>query len=198
MSRSAQRAKLVELATVIWRAFGVALPKLPPNTQAVMRRPVVDGDLRWVLSLMIAAALGINRSQRADVAELGRVRGLEPDVQRVLMAEMGAGYVVAHIDTLLPRFAELPRALTSAKQDDIASALARAVNGWPDAARSLNDWLEGPDVLEAAWALVRRFPDPNAGRPSLWGEAPDAPSTTTPKRGERFDHADYSARRKKR
>ena len=110
---------------MMWRAFGVALPKLPPNTQAVLRRPVVDGDLRWVLSLMMAAALGINRSQRADVAELGRVRGLEPDVQRVLMAEMGAGYVVAHMDTLLPRFAELPRVLTSAKQDDIADALAR-------------------------------------------------------------------------
>jgi hypothetical protein len=45
MNRSAQRAKLIELATVIWRAFGVALPKLPPNTQAVLRRPVIDGDL---------------------------------------------------------------------------------------------------------------------------------------------------------
>ena len=198
MSRSAQRAKLVELARVLWQAFGLALPKLPQNTQAVLRRPVVDGDLRWVLSLMMAAALGINRSQRADVAELGRIRGLDPDLQRVLMAEMGAGYVVAQMDSLLPRFAELPRVLTSAKQDDAASALARAVNGWPDAARSLNDWLEGADDLQAAWALVRRFPDPNAGRPSLWGEAPDAPSTTTPKRGERFDHADYSARRKKR
>ena len=198
MSRSAQRAKLVELAVVIWRALGVAMPSLPQNTQAVLRRPVVDGDLRWVLSLMMAAALGINRSQRADVAELGRGRGLEQDMQRVLMAEMGAGYVVAQLDALLPRFAELPRALISVKPDDIATALVRAVNAWPDGARPLNDWLESTEVLQAAWALVRRFPDPNAGRPSLWGEPPDAPSATTPQRGERFDHADYSARRKKR
>ena len=198
MSRSAQRAKLVELATLIWRTLDVALPRLPQNTQAVLRRPVVDGDLRWVLSLIMAAALGINRSQRADVAELGRVRSLEPDVQRVLMAEMGAGYVVAQLDALLTRFGELPRALTSAKQEDIAAALVHAVNAWPDAARSLNDWLESTEVLHAASALVRRFPDPSAGRASLWGELPDAPSATTPQRGERFDHADYSARRKKR
>jgi len=198
MSRSAQRAKLVELATVIWRALATALQSLPQNTQAVLRRPVVDGDLRWVLSLLMAAALGINRSQRADVAELGRIRGLEQDMQRVLMAEMGAGYVVSQMDALLPRFAELPSALNRAKQEDIAGALVRAVNAWPDAARSLNDWLESTEVLHAAWALVRRFPDPNAGRPSLWGEPPDAPSATTPQRGERFDHADYSARRKRR
>ena len=198
MSRSAQRAKLVELATVLSRALGVALPSLPQNTQAVLRRPVVDGDLRWVLSLLMAAALGINRSQRADVAELGRIRGLEPDVQRVLMAEMGAGYVIAQMDALLPRFAALPIVLTHTKQEDIAAALVRAVNAWPDAARSLNDWLESTEVLQAAWALVRRFPEPNAGRASLWGEPPDAPSAKTPQRGERFDHADYSARRKRR
>lgn len=196
MSRSAQRAKLVELATLLWRGFGVALPSLPPNTQAVLRRPVGDGDLRWVLSLMIAAALGINRSQRVDVAELGRVRGLESDIQRVLMGEMGAGYVVAEMEAILPRFAELPQVLT--KQGDIATVLTRAVNSWPDAARSLNNWLESAEVLQAAWALVRRFPDPNAGRAPLWGEPPDAPSTTTPLRAERFDHADYSARRKQR
>ena len=198
MSRSAQRAKLVELATLIWRAIGVALPRLPQNTQAVLRRPVVDGDLRWILSLMMAAALGINRSQRPEVAEMGHVRGLEQDMQRVLMAEMGAGYVIAQMDALLPRFAELPRVLAIAKQEDIAAALVRSVNAWPDAARPLNDWLESTEVLQAAWALVRRFPDPNAGRTSLWGEPPDALSSTTPKRGERFDHADYSARRKKR
>ena len=198
MSRSEQRAKLVELATVIWRALGVAMASLPPNTQAVLRRPVVDGDLRWVLSLLLAAALGINRSQRPDVAALTRARGLEADVQRVLMAEMGAGYVVAQMDALLPRFAELPSALHNGKGEEIAALLARAVSAWPDAARSLNDWLEGAEVLQAAWALVRRFPDPNAGRGPLWGELPDSPSATTPKRGDRFDHADYSARRKKR
>jgi hypothetical protein len=198
MSRSEQRAKLVELATVIWRALGVALPSLPQNTQAVLRRPVVDGDLRWVLSLLLAAALGINRLQRTDVAALTRARGLEADVQRVLMAEMGAGYVVAQLDALLPRFAELPSALRNGKSDEVAGVLVRAVSAWPDAARSLNDWLEGTEVLQAAWALVRRFPDPNAGRASLWGEVPDSPSATTPKRGDRFDHADYSARRKKR
>lgn len=198
MSRSEQRAKLVELTTVIWRALGIAMASFPPNTQAVLRRPVVDGDLRWVLSLLLAAALGINRSQRTDVAALTRARGLEADVQRVLMAEMGAGYVVAQLDALLPRFAELPSALRNGKSDEIAGVLARAVNAWPDAARSLNDWLEGAEVLQAAWALVRRFPDPNAGRASLWGEVPDSPSATTPKRGDRFDHADYSARRKKR
>ena len=198
MPRSEQRARLVELATVLWQAFGAALPSLPPNTQAVLRRPVVDSDLRWALSLMIAATLGINRSQRAEIAAVARVRGLEPDLQRVLMAEMGAGYVVAQMDTLLPRFAELPGALTSAKPDDVAAALVRAVNAWPDAARSLNDSLESAEVLQAAWALVRRFPDPNAGRAPLWGEPPDAPRETTPQRAERFDHADYSARRKGR
>jgi hypothetical protein len=198
MKRGEQRAKLVKLATLIWRALEGALPSLPQNTQAVLRRPVVNGDLRWALSLMMAAALGINRSQRADVAALMRARGLDSDVQRVLMAEMGAGYVVAQMDALLPRFAELPRALLSEKGEEIAAVIARAVNTWPDAARSLNDWLEAVDVLHAAWALVRRFPDPNAGRASLWGEPPDTPTAVTTQRGERFDHADYSARRKKR
>jgi len=198
MKRSEQRARLLDLAALIWRAFGAALPSLPHNTQAVLRRPVVDGDLRWVLSLMMAAALGINRSQRADITDLIRDRGLDSDVQRVLMAEMGAGYVVAKLDALLPRFAALPRALISAKQEDIAAALVLAVNAWPDAARPLNDWLESTEVLQSAWALVRRFPDPNAGRPSLWGEAPDTPIVTPPQRAERFDQADYSARRKKR
>ena len=198
MPRSEQRARLVELATVLWQAFGAALPSLPPNTQAVLRRPIVDSDLRWALSLMMAAALGINRSRRAEIAAVARARGLEPDLQRVLMAEMGAGYVVAQLDALLTRFGELPRALTSAKQEDIAAALVHAVNAWPDAARSLNDWLESTEVLHAASALVRRFPDPSAGRASLWGEPPDAPSARTPQRGERFDRADYSARRKKR
>jgi hypothetical protein len=198
MPRSEQRAKLVALATILWRAFGAALPSLPPNTQAVLRRPIVDSDLRWALSLMMAAALGINRSQRAEISAVARARGPEPDLQRVLMAEMGAGYVVAQLDALLTRFGELPRALTSAKQEDIAAALVHAVNAWPDAARSLNDWLESTEVLHAASALVRRFPDPSAGRASLWGEPPDAPSARTPQRGERFDRADYSARRKKR
>ena len=198
MPRSEQRAKLVALSTVLWRAFGAALPSLPPNTQAVLRRPIVDSDLRWALSLMMAAALGINRSRRAEIAAVARARGLEPDLQRVLMAEMGAGYVVAQLDPTLPRFTELPRALTSAKQEDIAAALVHAVNAWPDAARSMNDWLESTEVLHAASALVRRFPDPSAGRASLWGEPPDAPSATTLQRGERFDRADYSARRKKR
>jgi hypothetical protein len=198
MPRSEQRAKLVALATILWRAFGAALPSLPPNTQAVLRRPVVDSDLRWALSLMMAAALGINRSQRAEIAALARVRVLEPDLQRVLMAEMGAGYVVAQLDPMLPRFAELPLALSRSKQADIAEVLVRAVNAWPEAARSLNDWLEGAEVLQAAEALVRRFPAPNAGRAALWGEPPDAPSAGTPRRGDRFDHGDYSARRKGR
>ena len=198
MKRSEQRAKLIDLATLIWRALGVALPSLPQNTQAVLRRRVVDADLRWVLSLMMAAALGINRSQRIDVAAVIRARGLDSDVQRVLMAEMGAGFVIAQMDALLPRFAELPRALGNEKDDEIAAVLARAVNAWPDAARSLNGWLESREVLQVAWALVRRFPAPDAGRASLWGELPDAPSATPSRRGERFDHADYSARRRKR
>jgi hypothetical protein len=198
MPRSEQRAKLVELATILWRAFGAALPSLPPNTQAVLRRPIVDSDLRWALSLMMAAALGINRSQRAEIAAVAHVRGLEPDLQRVLMAEMGTGYVVAQLDPMLPRFAELPQALITSKQADIAEVLVRAVNAWPEAARSLNDWLEGAEVLQAAEALVRRFPAPNAGRTPLWGEPPDAPSAGTPRRGDRFDHGDYTARRKGR
>lgn len=196
MPRSEQRARLVELATVLWQAFGAALPSLPPNTQAVLRRPIVDSDLRWALSLMMAAALGINRGQRAEIAALVRVRGLEPDLQRVLMAEMGTGYVIAQLDVMLPRFAELPQALITSKQADIAGVLVRAVHAWPEAARSLNDWLEGAEVRQAAGALVRRFPAPNSGRAALWGEPPDAPSTGTPRRGDRFDHADYSARRK--
>jgi hypothetical protein len=196
MPRSEQRAKLVALATILWRAFGAALPSLPPNTQAVLRRPIVDSDLRWALSLMMAAALGINRSRRAEIAAVARARGLEPDLQRVLMAEMGAGYVVAQLDPTLPRFTELPQALITSKQADIAEVLVRAVNAWPEAARSLNDWIEGAEVLQAAEALVRRFPAPNAGRAALWGEPPDASSAGTPRRGDRFDHADYSARRK--
>ena len=136
--------------------------------------------------------------QSAVIAAVARVRGLEPDLQRVLMAEMGAGYVVAQLDPMLPRFTELAQALITSKQADIAEVLVRAVNAWPEAARSLNDWLEGAEVLHAAEALVRRFPAPIAGRAALWGEPPDAPSAGTPRRGDRFDHGDYSARRKGR
>ena len=89
MSRSAQRAKLVELATQIWLAFRLALPSLPQNTRAVLERRAVDSDMRWVLSLVLAAALAVRRGSRrrtpAGIAPLPRRNSTRPAMPRMVV-----------------------------------------------------------------------------------------------------------------
>ena len=199
MSRSEQRAKLLALATQIWTAFGVAMQQLPHNTQVTLKRAVVDSDVRWVLSLVLAAAIGINRGQQRESAALAKVRGLSSETFRMLMADMGAGFVAADAERWLVRMPALPLALAADRIDQAAIALTQMLNAIPDQQRALTDWLESDEFLSVGWATVRRFPEPGYGRPSLWSEIPDdllpAPKAA---RGERFDRAEYSARHPKK
>lgn len=196
MSRSEQRSKLVELATQIWMAFRLALPSLPQNTQAVLERRAVDSDIRWVLSLVLAAALAVNRSQQPEAIALQQGRGLDAANIRIVLAEMGAGLVVAQADPLVQKMPALPRALTSGSIDRAAAALSDAIRALPDQGRALNDWLRSTEMIDAAWALVNRFPEPQSGLAPRWSEAPDSPPAPTSTRGEQFDRADYGSRRK--
>lgn len=199
MSQSEQRAKLVELATEIWMALRLALPSLPQNTQAVLGRRTVDSDLRWVLSLVLAAALAINRAQQPEATTLQRVRGLDAANIRMILAEMGAAFVVAQADPLIQKMPALPRALAAGNEEGAATALTDAIRALPEQARSLNDWLRSAEVLDAAWALVNRFPEPHSGLAPRWSEAPDVASATPAStRGEQFDRADFGPRSHRR
>lgn len=196
MSRSEQRAKLVELATEIWKALRLALPGLPQNTQAVLQRRTVDSDLRWVLSMVLAAALAINRAQQPEATTLQQVRGLDAANIRVVLAEMGAAFVVLQADPLVQKMPALPRALASGNEEGAATALTDVICALPEQARSFNDWLRSTDVIDAAWALVNRFPEPHSGLTPRWSEAPDVTPAST--RGERFDRADFGTRSHRR
>lgn len=199
MSRSEQRAKLVELASQIWMALRLALPSLPQSTQVTLRIRAVDSDMRWVLSLVLAAALAVNRAQQPEAAALQKARGLDAtDIGRVL-AEMGATHVVSQADPFVRRMPALPRALTAGNIDGAAAALTDAIRALPEQGRALNDWLRSASLFDAAWALVNRFPEPHSGLAPRWSEAPDnVPPQASSTRGERFDRADYSARRTRR
>lgn len=190
MTRAEQRAKLIELATQIWLAFGIALPSLPTNTQAALRKRAVDSDVRWVVSLVLAAAIAVNRSQLPAAAMVQRARGLDAASVGELMAEMGTALVVTQADPLLRQLPELPRTLAEGRADAAAVALTNAIRALPDEQRRFNDWLVGADLFDAAWPLVHRFPEPQSGRPPVWGEPPESTPPST--RGERFDRADYS------
>lgn len=192
MSRTEQRAKLIDLATQIWMALGLAMPNLPPNTQAALRKRAVDSDVRWVFSLVLSAAMAINRSRMPTAATLQQVRGFDATVVGTLMAEMGAAFVVTQADPLMRQIPELPRTLTEGSMDGAAAALTLAIRSLPDNQRRLNDWLVGADLFDAAWPLVHRFPEPQSGRPPVWGEPAESDPATVPStRGERFDRADY-------
>jgi hypothetical protein len=198
MSRSEQREKLVELATQIWMAFRLALPSQPQNTQAVLERRAVDSDMRWVLSLVLAAALAINRSQQSEATALQAVHGLDAANIRIVLAEMGAGLVVAQADPLVQKMPALPRALATGSIDKAAAVLIDAIRVLPDQGRALNDWLRSAEMIDAAWALVNRFPEPQSGLAPRWSEAPDSPPPSQRStRGERFDRADFGQRSKR-
>lgn len=185
MSRSEQRAKLVELARVIWDRLRAAEPKLPPNAAAALNRPVYAGQLRWVLAVLIAAALGSNRMSSDESIDLIVSLGLQPSLIRVLMAEMGAGYVVAQLDGRLAALRGLPQALLDQDHEAATRILASAVGG------GLAEWAESYEVIGVADAISKRWPDPSSGQRPIWGERPDEP-------GARFDSADYKTRRRNR
>lgn len=185
MSRSEQRAKLVELAKLIWERLKASEPSLPQNAIAALNRPVLVGHLRWVLAILLAAALAANRTGSDEGNDLVVALGLQPSLIRVLMAEMGAGWVVAQLDERLVAMRGLPQALLDRDDAGAERILSAAVAG------GLAEWAESPDVLAVAGAISRRWPDPSSGQPSAWGEPPD-------ERLKRFDSADYSARRRNR
>ena len=185
MSRSEQREKLVSLALLIWERLRAAESKLPTNALVTLNRPVYQGQLRWVLAVLIAAALGSNRTQSDEGSDLVVALGFQPSVIRALMAEMGAGWVVAQLDGLAT-LRGLPQALLDKDDQAATRILTAAVSG------GLAEWAERIEVIRLADAITKRWPDPSSGRPALWGERPDEPVTTS------FDTADYSARRRYR
>lgn len=163
-----QRGRLVELATLIWRGFALALPQLGPNERADLRRRVGHSDLRWVLSLVLAAALVIHRAQNVN-ATAARWFGLDGEIIAALMAGMGCTGVVGQAERFLVQDAGLDRKLTDRNVDGVATALV----GWVQSLRGqdgLANWLTGADLRDAGWALVRRFPEPYSGHPADWGE----------------------------
>jgi hypothetical protein len=198
MSRSEQRAKLVDLATQIWLALHIALPSLPQHIQVVLQLRAVDSDMRWVLSLVLAAALSVNRGEQPEATALQQARGIDAAEIRTVLAEMGAAFVVSQADPLVRKMSALPRALSTGNLDGAATALSDAIHALPAGAQALSDWLRSAEFRDAAWwALVNRFPEPHSGLAPRWSEAPDvAPAPST--RGERFDRADFAARSKRR
>lgn len=197
MSRSEQRAKLIELATQIWLALRIALPSLPQQIQVVLQLRAVDSDMRWVLSLVLAAALSVNRGEQPEATALQQARGIDAADIRMVLAEMGAAFVVSQADPLVRKMPALPRALGTGNLDGAATALSDAIRALPAGAQALSDWLRSPEFWDAAWALVNRFPEPQSGLAPRWSEAPDAaPAPST--RGERFDRADFAPRSKRR
>lgn len=196
MSRSKQRAKLVELATQIWLALRIALPSLPQHIQVVLQLRAVDSDMRWVLSLVLAAALSVNRGEQPEATALQQARGIDAADIRTVLAEMGAAFVVSQADPLVRKMPALPRALSTGNLDGAATALSDAIRALPAGAQALSDWLRRAEFRDAAWALVNRFPEPHSGLAPRWSEAPEAaPAPST--RGERFDRADFAARSKR-
>jgi len=197
MSRSRQRAKLVELATQIWLALRIALPSLPQQIQVVLQLRAVDSDMRWVLSLVLAAALSVNRGKQPEATALQQARGIDAADIRTVLAEMGASFIVSQADPLVRKMPALPRALSTGNLDGAATALSDAVHALPADAQALSAWLRSPEFRDAAWALVNRFPEPHSGLAPRWSEAPD-PAPVPSTRGERFDRADFAARSRRR
>lgn len=180
-------------------AFRLAMPSLPQSTQVTLRIRAVDSDMRWVLSLVLAAALAVNRAQQPEAAALQKALGLDAADIGLVLTEMGAAFVVSQAEPFVRQMPALPRALAAGNLDGAAVALTDAVRKFSEQGRSLNDWLRSGSVFDAAWALVNRFPEPHSGFAPRWSEAPDStPSPAPSTRGEHFDRADYSARRARR
>lgn len=70
----------------------------------------------------------------------------------------------------------LPRALAADNVDGAAAELADSICALSAQAPSLNDWLRSAEMLDAAWALVNRFPEPHGGLAPRWGDASDLDS----------------------
>lgn len=196
MAQQTAAERLVQLATRIWRAMEFALPKLPEETQAVLKMRVEDGDVRWALSLVLAGwRLGDKRLPGAAEVE-------------TVMKETGAAALIGQISSLgmfLPdSFGLFLDAARDADADHkLAGAgvyLANAVKELGDTQRgALHAWLRGVQFREAGQALIRRFPVPGSGRPPVWGQPESAPSSPPsspkPSRSDRFDRADFLPRR---
>ncbi len=186
--------RLIELATRLWQAMESALPKLPSDTQAILKMRVEDGDVRWALSLVLAAWRLSDKREAgaADIEVIIKETGALPIVQQISSLQM-----------LLPdSFALFLNAAREANADyKIAGAAAHLTNTFKDLVEAqrnaLHTWLRGVQFLEVGRALIRRFPVPGSGRPPVWGappSAPAAPSSTKPTRSDRFDRADSTPR----
>ena len=67
----------------------------------VLQLRAVDSDMRWVLSLVLAAALSVNRGQQPEATALQQARGIDAADIRTVLAEMGAAFVVSQADPLV-------------------------------------------------------------------------------------------------
>jgi len=185
--------RLVECATRLWRAMDFAWPKLPGPSQAALKARVEDGDVQWVLALVLAG-WRLSDPNEPDAAEVG-----------ALLKEMGATSLLQQISSLkmlLPDSFEqfLNAARASGEDPKLAGAgvyFANAVNDLGDTSRgALHTWLGGVQFREVGQALIRRFPVPSSGRPTGRG-APAlqaAPPPASPSRVDRFDRADFIQR----
>lgn len=187
--------RLIELATRLWQAIESALLKLPSDTQAVLKMRVEDGDVRWALSLVLAA-WRLSDKREAGAAEV-----------EAILKETGATTIVQQITSLqmlLPdSFGLFVNTARNADADyKIAGAAAHLTNTFKDLVEAqrnaLHTWLRGVQFLEVSRALIRRFPMPGSGRPPVWGAPPPAsvsPTTSKTTRSDRFDRADSTTPR---
>lgn len=187
--------RLVALATKLWQAMELAMPKLPGPTQAVLGARVEDGDVRWALSLVLAGwRLGDKaEAGAADIDTVMKETGATPLVQQITSLQM-----------LLPEsFTKFVNAAKDATADyQLAGAGAYFVEVVKDLGdtqlNSLHTWLRGVQFMESGRALIRRFPVPGSGRSPIWGTpsapAPQQTPKTKPSRVDNFDRADFTPR----
>ena len=191
--------RLVDLASRLWRAMERALPQLPETTRYVLNMRLADSDVRWALALVLAG-WRLSEAGEPGAAEI-----------EALLREMGAlplSQKVASLQAVLPpgfgKFIQTARDATA--EHSLAGAgayLAAAVNELGEGPREvLHTWLREAPFRDAGRMLIRRFPAPGSGRPSLWGNPEPAPAPPKkssaplprPPRGERFDRADFQTR----
>ena len=186
-TRELTTERFLTLATRLWRAMGVAMPKLSTSMQAVLRTRLEDSDVRWAL------ALGLAGWQLSRAGEPGHAE------MSALLEQTGATPLIQQLrdlDALLPeafrRFLKTARDASGDPQLAQASAyLSSAVNELGEPQRTaLQGWLRSALFQEYGRSLIRRFPEPGSSRPPVWGSPPKTELPTL-SRGERFDRADF-------
>lgn len=175
---------LTQVATRLWQVLEIARPSLPEE----LRERLDDGEMRWELSLMLAAwRLTDTREPRA--AEVSQ-----------LVGELGASWVLRPINALrtlegFPQFVDRARdADSDARLKAAAVSLLSATERLDRMQRRMLVALLGQqEVRQLGQTLLRRFPLPGAERMSGRILPPEsACKRVSP--GDRFDRADYALR----